>query len=192
MVEGNYWYNGMSLVIDGSISTDRKHVLTALIFFLLSGLAFGLSVSTRYPTGLLIIAFLAYISGFYLLRAWPALKKMDLRGIFRDGMPAIFMTLAFAMGLFVILVPLMSYNAEYFGGPSNSGYDATPLMDFNRTGTLDVRNTTATWTGNVASYISTAAGNFARLLPTFLDRMPALLFLPIGIYCLRQMNRPNI
>ncbi len=186
LVEGNYWYNGKSLVPTMEISPSGRDKLVGMTFCILSGLAFGASVSTRYPTGLLIIAFLAYLFGFYLLRTWPALKKKDFRRAFKDGLPMIFMFLTFAIGLFMVLVPLMQYNSTYFGGPFNSGYDATTLRDFMETETIDVRNTTSSWIGNLASYISIAVGNFAKLLPTFISRMPALLFAPIGIYCLRK------
>jgi len=186
LVEGNYWYNGKSLDQKNDIHSTKKDKIIGLGICILSGLAFGASVSTRYPTGILIFVFLLYLFGFYLLRSWPALKQRHIRKAFKDGMPFIFMTLAFAIGLLMVLVPLMQYNFTYFGGPFSSGYDATTLRDFTEAGTIDVRNTTSGWISNLASYISTALGNFVKLLPTFISRMPALLFAPIGIYCLRK------
>ncbi len=186
LVEGNYHYNGGSLNPEMKITPSSKDKILGMVFCILSGLAFGASVSTRYPTGLLILAFLAYLFGFYLLRTWPALKNKDFRKTFKDSLPMIIMFLAFAIGLFMVLIPLTQYNAEYFGGPFNSGYDATTLREFSQTGTIDVRNTTSSWISSLGSYISTAIGNFVKLLPTFISRMPALLFAPIGIYCLRR------
>ena len=186
MVEGNYRYNGRTLDPSPKINPHGKDKIMGLSICILSGLAFGLSVSTRYPTGLLIIVFLAYLFGFYFLRVWPALKKKDFHKIFNDAKPFLFLLGAFSIGLFIVLVPLTHYNSTYFGGPFNSGYDATSLMDFSRTGTLNTRNTTSGWTSNLGSDISTALRNFIILLPMFISRMPALLFVPIGIYCLRK------
>ena len=185
LVEGNYWYNGKSLNPKTENQPNQKEKIYGMGFCVLSGLAFGLSVSTRYPTGLLIFTFLAYLAGFYLLRAWPTLRAKDVHKALIEAKPMLLLGLVFVLGLLLVLVPLMQYNSTYFGGPLNSGYDGTTLMEFSKTETLDVRNTTAGWTSNIASYLSTAFGNLFRLLPMFISRMPALIFVPIGIYCLR-------
>jgi hypothetical protein len=190
MIEGNHRFNGGSLDPRSPGTASRRDRMAGAAVMALSGIAFGLSVSTRYPTGLLIVAFLAYLAAFYLSMAWPSLKGRNLRGASGSTLRFLGLVAAFALGLLLVLAPLMAYNAEYFGGPLNSGYDATTLRDFSRTGTIDVRNTTEYWTSNLGSYVSTAFSNLAKLLPMFLSRMPALLFMPVGIYCLRN-RRPE-
>lgn len=188
LVEGIYRFNGRSLDLKAEHSPTRNDRLWGLLFVALSGLFFGLSVSTRYPTGLVMFAFLAYMAGFYLLRAWPHIRrhKKDFRRIVKEGMPFFLMLGAFGLGLLVILAPLTAYNSKYFGGPFNSGYDATTLAEFRDNGELNIRNTTSVWTMNFGSYISVALGNLIQLMPTFLNRIVPLLFLPLGIYCLRS------
>ncbi|MBU4071081.1 MAG: hypothetical protein KKH41_00960 [Candidatus Thermoplasmatota archaeon] len=186
LVEGNYRYNGRSLDPRKAEDASNQDRYLGIGITVLSGLAFGAAVSTRYPTGLLAIAFGIYLLGFYLLRVWPDLRKKDVKATVKRGMPFLILLGAFILGLMFILVPLTQYNSEYFGGPFNSGYDATKLMDFNRTGELDIRNTTSIWTSNIGSYVSTAFANLFKLMPTFIARMPALIFLPLGIYCLRK------
>ncbi|MDO9537515.1 MAG: hypothetical protein Q7J68_04260 [Thermoplasmata archaeon] len=186
LVEGNYRYNGKSLDPGKTDIASPRERFMGMVICILSGLAFGASVSTRYPTGLLIAAFVLYLAGFYFLRTWPSLKEKNYKTVLKKGMPLIFLLGAFTIGLLIVLVPLTQYNSTYFGGPFNSGYDATTLMDFNRTGVLDIRNSTASWTSNVVSYISTALENLILLMPVFLSRLPALIFLPLGAYFLRK------
>ncbi len=185
LVEANYQYNGCSLdPSQGSGSPNQR--LRGIILCMLSGVVFGLSVSTRYPTGLLILALMFYLIGFYTLRSWPFLRSGKFRQAIKTSMPLIALVFSFTVGLFIVLAPLLQYNSTYFGGPFNSGYDATTLMEFGRTGTIDVRNTTASWTSNLGSYVTTAFTNLVRLLPTLVGRMPALILAPMGIYCLRK------
>jgi len=186
LVEGNYRYNGKSLNPLNHDRGSQRDRFTGIGLCILSGLVFGASVSTRYPTGMLIAVFLLYLFGFYLLRTWPNLKKKDISKTFKEGFPSLILLGAFTIGLLIVLVPLTQYNSTYFGGPFNSGYDATSLMDFSRTGTLEMRNTTSGWTSNLGSHIYTALRNFVILLPMFINRMPAILLAPVGIYYLRK------
>ncbi|MFO7618472.1 MAG: hypothetical protein R6W91_02270, partial [Thermoplasmata archaeon] len=185
-VEGIYRYNGRSLDPKTSIAAPAREKLLGIGLLALSGLAFGASVSTRYPTGLLVVIFPLYIFGFYLVKVWPHVREKNYLKAFKEGAPVHPLLGAFILGLLVALVPLMLYNSAYFGGPFNSGYDATSLMEFSRTGTLDMRNATAAWSGDIGSLAYTAYYNLFKLMPTFLSRMPVLLFLMPGIYCMRK------
>jgi len=127
-----------------------------------------------------------FILGFYLTKIWPDLRKKDILPAIKRSMPAIFQLTVFGLGLLVVLVPLMQYNTAYFGGPFNSGYDATLVFKFDPAVGLESRNTSTIWTGDLFSYVSVAVGNLIKLAPMFLTRMPALVFLPIGLYCMRK------
>jgi hypothetical protein len=185
-VEGIYHYNGKSLDPKVTGYAGWKDKALGLGLGILAGFFFGMSVSTRYPTALLVVIFPIFILGFYLAKIWPDLGKKDILPAIKRGMPAILQLGVFALGLLIVLVPLLQYNSTYFGGPFNSGYDATLVFKFNPATGLESRNTSTVWTGDFFSYISIAVGNLVQLAPMFLSRMPALIFLPIGLYCLRK------
>lgn len=186
LVESIYWLNGSSLDYKNSQPATNRQKLYGIIFGILAGLAFGVSVSTRYPTALLLIPMLAFLCLFYILKAWPDLKKRDIKRTFRNSTGLWVVGLTFFLGLMCVLVPLMSYNSHFFGGAFNSGYDATPLSAFNETQGLTPRDWTETWTGSLVSRISTAFTNMLDLVPILIVRMPALLLLSLGIWLLRK------
>ena len=186
LVEANYWYNGKSLDARKERGATTRQRLLAAGLGVLSGLAFGASISTRYATALILVALLFYLLAFYLIRSWPHLKKRQVLKALK-GTAGFWVLLAvFLLGLMCVLVPLMSYNSEYFGGPYQSGYDATPLMQFNPTRGLSPRNTSEIWSSGILSSLSTTLGNFGSVLPTLVMRVPALLIVPVGIWVLRR------
>ena len=186
LIEANYRFNGCSLALGNCSGTDTKQKLIALGIGTLSGLAFGASVSTRYPTAILVIAFLVYLKIFYLIRAWPDFKRRDLIASFKKTAGFWLLLLAFIIGLLCVLYPLMQYNSEYFGGPFASGYDATPLSSFDPIEGISARNTTTTWTSGLGEGLANAANNFIILLPILIARIPILVFAPLGILFLRK------
>lgn len=186
LVEASYWYNGRSLDPRKVGESTRKHMLTGIGFGILSGLAFGASVSTRYATGLIVLAMLLYLFIFYLLRCWPALKERRILDAVKGSTGMWLMIGAFLLGLMCILIPLMQYNSEYFGGPLGSGYDAPLLKDFDPAVGVYDRNTSASWSSSLTSSIYYASTNFIKLLPAFITRMPLLLLAPLGIWFLRR------
>ncbi|MBI5000404.1 MAG: hypothetical protein HZB92_02600 [Euryarchaeota archaeon] len=186
LVEANYHYNGSSLDPRSENTAGKKGMGISLVCALLSGLSFAAAVSTRYPAALLIAAMMFYLFAFYILRAWPELKRRDVAGALRKAKGLFVLILFFAIGLMMLLAPLMQYNATYFGGPFASGYDATPLNNFNRTHALDVRNATGSWFETIGQGIVNSVANGLLLIPTFISRMPALVFLPLGIWLLRR------
>jgi hypothetical protein len=80
----------------------------------------------------------------------------------------------------------MQYNSEYFGGPFRSGYDAALIFKFDPAAGIEPRNTSTTWSADIAEMASTAASNFFLLLPTLCSKMPALILAPFGIWMLRR------
>jgi len=201
LVEGIYWFNGHSLNPKSENDSDlkQKTIGTTLCFF--SGLTFGMSVSTRYPTGLMIIAIISFVLAFYFVKVLPDLKQKKIIKALKKsaGMWIIFGILL--IGLLVVMIPLMNYNSEYFGNPLGSGYDGTLLLDADAEGNdpyagtagpsevgLISRNISSTWTGNILSFekISKIVSNFFTLLPVFLMRMPYIIFVPFGIYFFRK------
>jgi len=186
LVEANYWFNGKSLdPRKEQKATTRQRSLAAGLG-VLSGLAFGASVSTRYATALVLVALLFYLVAFYFVRSWPHLRKRQaLRALKETG--GFWLILAvFLLGLMCVLVPLMKYNTDYFGSPFKSGYDATILMQFDPARGLSPRNTSSTWSSGLMSSLSTTLGNFGSILPTLVTRVPALLIVPLGISVLRK------
>ena len=185
LVEAIYWFNGKSLDANAKDATSRQRLL-ALGLGALSGLAFGASVSTRYATALILIAMVFYLLTFYLIRSWPHLKKRDITRAAKSTAGFWVLLAAFAVGLLVVLVPLMSYNTEYFGAPFRSGYDETLLTHFNPIIGLNPRNTSTGWSSNFFSNLWTAWNNLLDVLPTLVLRVPALLLVPVGIWVLRR------
>lgn len=190
LVEAIYWFNGKSLDPRTENISTSKMKLYGILFGILSGLAFGASVSTRYATALIIIALALYICIFYLIRAWPDLRKMKLKQAVKRSAGLWIIGIAFIIGLMIVLVPLIQYNNEYFGGPFRSGYDALEVNKFNPNQELAARNTSSGWSQDFGDMVSYASKNLGALLPLFIARMPGLIFLPIGIWIIRK--RPEL
>jgi hypothetical protein len=186
LVESNYWYNGKSMDPRNENSVTRRQRLLAVGLGILSGLAFGASVSTRYATALVLIAMVVYIMAFYLLRAWPDLRKGRFKIAIRRSIGRWAILGAFMLGLLCILIPLMQYNSTYFGGPFGAGYDQTLVNHFSPSQGLTDRTTSESWSSDMGSMLSNTFGNFIALLPVFIVRMPALIFLPLGIWLFRK------
>ena len=190
LVEANYWFNGRSLVKKTAEDISAKHMCVGAGFALLSGLAFGASVSTRYPVGIIMIAIFLYMLVFYLLRAWPSLRKGAFLKALNDGR-GLALLLVFIIGLAFILIPLTQYNSEYFGGPFKSGYDATSLKSFEMSNTSAPRDQSTSWLDSLGDGVGNAWDNIFSLGPTLLFRMPALIMAPLGIWLLRK-NKPAL
>ena len=186
LVEANYWYNGKSLDARKERSATTRQTLLAAGLGVLSGLAFGASVSTRYPTALILAALLFYLLGFYLVRSWPLLKQRRILKAVKETKGLWVLLAVFMLGLMVVLVPLMKYNADYFGSPFRSGYDETLLMHFNVATGATPRNTSSVWSSGFPSSLFTAFSNLVAVLPVLVARVPALLLLPVGIWVMRR------
>jgi hypothetical protein len=189
LVESIYWFNGKSLDPKTENRSTAKQRVLGLVIGISSGLTFGLSVSTRYATALIIIALALYVCIFYLIRAWPDLKKKRFNKMLKRTDTFWGVIIAFAVGLMFILVPLMQYNNEYFGGPFRSGYDALEVNKYDPDNqVIAARNTSEGWSQDFGDMVSYAMSNLGALLPLFIARMPGLIFLPIGIWVLRKRH----
>jgi len=186
LVEANYWFNGRSLDPRKQHDATRKQRFLAVGLGILSGLAFGASVSTRYPTALILIPMVLYVIAFYLLRSWPNLKKGKIRMAAKKSLGMWVILGVFLLGLMCVLVPLMQYNTTYFGNPLSSGYDQTLIIQFNPNQGLTDRDTSGEWSSDFGSMLSNAFSNLIVLTPLLISRMPALIFLPVGVWLLRK------
>jgi hypothetical protein len=186
-VEAFYLLNGRTLdPREGGSRPSRGDLLLGLGLGTLAGLSFGAAISTRYAVALTGIGLNGFLLVFYLIKLWPDLRKADIRRALSRS-KGLVTALVFLLGLAVVLVPLTQYNSEYFGGPFKSGYDATLIFKFNNsTQELEPRNTSTVWSSDLGGMVSTAFGNFFKLLPTLISRMPAMLLAPIGIWLLRK------
>ena len=186
VVEANYWINGKSLDRDGKQRATTRQTLMALVVAMLAGLTFGISVSTRYATALILIPVLIYFAAFYLIRAWPSLRDRDIASAIRSTYRVWPIMVIFVIGLACVILPLMDYNTEYFGGPLNSGYDETTLENFVQSGDLTDRDTSSYWDGSSLGGLTTALSNFITILPVLIARMPFLLLAPFGIWMVQR------
>lgn len=188
LVESNYRINGRSSDPKVPGSPSASGYLSGGILSLLSGIVFGIAISTRYPVALVLPAILLYLITFYALKY----RASKLASGFGRGLPGGFMiTGIFLVGLSIILIPLMHYNSTYFGGPFNSGYDATSLVTFSKGHTISLRNQSQSWFAAPLSDIENAARNFIYLLPLLVFRMPALILLPAALWYIRK-DRPTL
>lgn len=190
LVESNYWYNGRNLIPTVQTNTGERKVIRALLLSVLSGLVFGIAVSTRYPVALILPALLLYIIVFFLIRALPYFKSKEYRKAL-SKLTGIFLLIPFLIGLAIVLIPLIQYNIAYFGSPFSSGYDATTIMSFSHSQSLAPRNQSTHWFDAIYSDLWYAGRNFIDLLPILVFRMPALLLLPFGIWILRK-DKPSL
>lgn len=184
LIESNYWLNGKSLDPRKYEEATNNQRILAVGIGILSGLAFGASVSTRYATALMVIALFLYILMFYFARAWPHLKKREIKEALLGTARMWVLLGVFVLGLMVVLIPLMQYNSTYFGGPFRSGYDETLVTNFDLNQGLTPRNTSDDWSSGFS--LSVAFDNFVDLQPILINRMPVLLLAPIGIWFLRK------
>ena len=167
-------------------SGARKDLLAMALVGALGGIAFGASVGTRYTVGVVLLAVPIYLLALSWRPLRDALKGRDLRGLVRVKGRMALAALPFVLGLLVVLLPLLSYNATYFGGPLHSGYDATSLVDYGRShGTIDTRNQTEQLFLDPLGKVSNVVHNTVVLAPLILSRMLALLFVPYAVWRLR-------
>lgn len=167
-------------------SGARKDLLTMALVGALGGIAFGASVGTRYTVGAVLLAVPVYLLALSWRRFRDALRGRDLRALGRTVGRMSLAALPFVLGLLVVLLPLLSYNTTYFGGPFHSGYDATSLMDYERShGTIDTRNQTEQLFLDPLGKVSNIVHNTIVLAPLILSRMLALLFVPYAVWRLR-------
>lgn len=185
LVEAVYWSNGRSLDPRSEAEPTRNQVLLSYGLASLSGIAFSASVSTRYAVALVVVAMLLYVLLFHVLRAWPELRRRDVRGALRKA-KGLSVLLFFVLGMLCLLLPLMQYNAEYFGGPLSSGYDATSLMHFDPSAGIEPRNTSTNWFESAGQGIANSLINVVALAPLIVFRMPALLLVPLGLWLFRK------
>jgi hypothetical protein len=151
---------------------------------ILGGLAFGLSISTRYPVALVLGPLLLFILAFHAYRAkgFRRAPRKLLSWMAHSAKTA----MPFILGLLIVMVPLMQYNSTYFGGPLRSGYDAVSLVDYSRTGDLTERNQSVQWSAGWADGAANVWSNGMILTPILLARMPLLLLVPFSLVMLRR------
>ncbi len=183
LVESNYRMNGRSSDPKNPGTVSLKVNVAAVVLSLLSGLVFGAAISTRYPVALILPAILLYMLTFYIIRYRISRSDPNAKHSLSKGF---ILSAVFLLGLSVVLIPLMYYNMTYFGGPFNSGYDATSLVSFSSTHSINLRNQSQNWFASPLSDLAYAGRNFVYLLPLLIFRMPALLLLPAGLWYVRK------
>jgi 4-amino-4-deoxy-L-arabinose transferase-like glycosyltransferase len=164
----------------------NKDLMMAFLFGLGGGVSFGAAVSTRYTVGIMVIAPVIYVLALFIKAIIQRLKKRDIKGAIKNLGRALFMLLPFLIGLFIILVPLMNYNNTYFGGPFRSGYDATTIQDYQKSGDLEPRNQTDYLKSNWGDKLKTIGSNAVTLFPVMVQRILALIMVPYAVWKLRK------
>ena len=165
----------------------RGGPMPAVVLGACGGLAFGVAIATRYTVGVVLLAVLVYVLALYWRPLAESLRGRDARLLARTAGRAMLLLLPFILGMLVVLLPLMHYNATYFGGPLHSGYDATSLMDYERSrGVIDARNQTEQLFMDPLDKVENIVHNTFTLAPLILSRMLALVFVPYGVWRLRR------
>ena len=168
-------------------SRAQKDLIIMVLVGILGGVAFGASVGTRYTVGIVLLAVPVYLLALFWRPLRDSLKGKDLRGLIRVKGRMALAALPFVLGLLVVLLPLLSYNTTYFGGPLHSGYDATSLMDYEKShGQIDTRNQTEQLFLDPLGKVSNIVHNTVVLAPLVLSRMLAFLFVPYAVWRLRR------
>ncbi|WP_455392975.1 hypothetical protein [[Eubacterium] cellulosolvens] len=191
LVEGNYRLNKNRSLLSEEEKNKKislKTIILSLSLALGSGLALGASITTRYPIALVLFAPVLFLFVYYLKQNWQILRKRQFLRVIRESKYLYLLLLCFFIGIILIIIPLMSYNNEYFGGPFKSGYDATPVTEFRPDEGLAERNQSTSWASSTEGKLETILDNTYDLTPVFLNRMPYLLFLPFGIIVLRRSS----
>ena len=168
----------------GDEEVRKELTLGGIALGILGGLAFGLSISTRYPVALVLGPLLLFVLAFHAYRAKGASNnpRKLLSWMAHSAKTAV----PLLLGLLVVMVPLMQYNTAYFGEPLRSGYDAVSLVDYSRTGNLTGRNQSVQWSAGWADGAANVFSNSMILTPILLARMPLLLLVPFSVVMLRR------
>ena len=162
---------------------ERTSLLSSAIIGLGGGLAFGASIGTRYTVAIVVVPVIVYIFAVFWKHMVRSVKKRDLKAVGRNIKHMTMYLLPFVLGLLLVLIPLMSYNNTYFGGPFRSGYDATSLMDYSRSqGHINPRNQTDYLSGDPSGKIGYILHNSVALAPVIFIHMMCLLFVPIAMW----------
>ena len=174
----------LHLLRRGEEEASRNISLCGAVCGILGGLAFGFSIGTRYPVALMLGPLLLFVLAFQWRRegGFRGQPRKLLSWLKHSALTAA----PFLLGLAIVLVPLMQYNATYFGGPLRSGYDAVSLVDYARTGNLTERNQSIQWSAGWADGAANVFTNGMLLTPILLARMPILLLVPFSAVLLRR------
>ena len=123
---------GLWLVVEAAHRGRREGASRAVLLLALAGgVLFGLGVTMRYTTVVMCGAPYLYIGWLNL----PAGRTRDFLQRLRTALawPAVRDPLlqagALTVGLLLVGIPLAAYNAHYFGGPFNSGYQSRNLLE---------------------------------------------------------------
>jgi hypothetical protein len=166
---------------------EEGSLVPAIALGIFGGLAFGGSVSTRYPVGLVIFAIGIYALALYGRDYLDAIKSRDVRNLLRSFRNSVVLLLPFLLGLLIILVPLLNYNNTYFGGHLKSGYDGTAIHEFDpSSGEAPARNQSIWFQRNPLEKIENIWNNFFILFPVYIVKTPAIILVPYGIWRLRR------
>ena len=170
----------MKSFLDGK---GRKALLLSVVMGIGGGVAFGTAIATRYTVAVVIIPAIIYIFAIFGKVIVHSLKERDIKAFGKTFAHMTLYFLPFFLGLMMVVVPLMNYNITYFGGPFQSGYDATSLMDYERTHqSLDPRNQTDFLSTDPMGKVENIAHNAVVLAPVVLLRMLCLLFVPVAMW----------
>jgi hypothetical protein len=162
---------------------QRRSLFSSVVTGLGGGVAFGASIATRYTVAIVIVPAVVYVFVIFGKTLAHYLKRKDIKAVGRTFVHMTVYFLPFLLGLLIVLVPLMSYNNTYFGGPFRSGYDATTLMDYARSkGQLEPRNQTDYITSDPVAKVGIVVHNTIVLAPVVLLRMLCLIFVPVAIW----------
>ncbi|MEM3341617.1 MAG: hypothetical protein QW728_02890, partial [Thermoplasmata archaeon] len=104
--------------LDRATSTDRTF-LRRSIELVVAGLLFGLAVTMRYST-VVVLACPAFIMSRWIISCF--FKKRKFAFDSRALKEVLTLTVCFCIGALLIGIPLMIYNNTYYGGPLRAGY----------------------------------------------------------------------
>jgi hypothetical protein len=162
---------------------QKKALQLSVLLGVAAGVAFGASIATRYTVAIVLLPAVVYIFATFgkPLVHWIKLKNLKGLGVTIGHM--VVYLLPFLLGLLIVLIPLMSYNNTYFGGPFRSGYDATSLVDYTRTSEhLSPRNQTDYLSTDPLEKVGNVAHNSIALAPVVLMKMMFLVFVPVAMW----------
>lgn len=166
---------GIAFLIESLRKTgDRREQLLMVVFGLIGGLSLGFAVTMRYSTATVLLGPLVYFS-IKFLRAFK--EKSDRKSLMKKAVPLV----AFAVGLSIVALLLISYNTALFGGPLNSGYQMDHRLEL-VDGNLTVKSPEKNMLEQYFHPSSEALGNaFNRIIPQLFLLLPVVFIFPLGL-----------
>ena len=189
---------GFWLVVEAAHRGRREGASRSVLLLALSGgVLFGLGVSMRYTTVVMAGAPYLYIGWLNL----PAGRTRDLAQRLREALAwprvrdPLLQAGTLTVGLMLVGIPLAAYNAHYFGGPFNSGYQSRNQLEVSSDGdnlTVETHEPSVSMWDGYINLDEQERENLSQVVKFVAAFFPSLLCALPGAWVLRRQPAAGV